>query len=120
MIAVSNDVAVVTPSTDLDAAAAELLREALAEAVRDHHHVIVDLHAAPTIDSAGLSLLVRFYNEAKARGGTFSLAAPSRYVVTVLHTMKLHQVFTLYPDVEAALLVRQLDPEPSAAAGPVQ
>jgi anti-anti-sigma factor len=103
MIAVRNDVAVVTPSTDLDTAAVELLREALTEAVQHHRHVVVDLHAAPTIDSAGLSLLVRAYNEAKSHGGTLSLAAPSRYVVTVLHTMKLHQVFPQYPDVEAAL-----------------
>ncbi|MBL7259743.1 STAS domain-containing protein [Paractinoplanes lichenicola] len=103
MIAVRNDVAVVTPSHDLDAGAGDLLREVLTEAVREHLHVIVDMHAAPTIDSTGLSLLVRAYNEAKARGGTLSLAAPSRYVVTVLHTMKLHHVFTLYPDVDAAL-----------------
>ncbi|GID32825.1 STAS domain-containing protein [Paractinoplanes brasiliensis] len=120
MIGVRNDVAVVTPSHDLDAAASELLREALADAVRDHRHVIVDMHAAPTIDSAGLSLLVRAYNDAKARGGTLSLAAPSRYVVTVLHTMKLHQIFAVYPDVDAALLVRQLETETSASAGPIQ
>jgi anti-sigma B factor antagonist len=99
----ATDTAVVTPLSDLDADAVELLRESLAEAVRDHRHVIVDLHAAPTIDSAGLSMLVRAYNEAKSHGGTLSLAAPSRYVVTVLHTMKLHQVFPLYEDVGAAL-----------------
>ncbi|WP_250005627.1 STAS domain-containing protein [Actinoplanes sp. M2I2] len=97
------DTAVVTPLSDLDAAAVELLRESLTEAVRDHRYVVVDLHAAPTIDSAGLSMLVRAYNEAKGNGGTLALAAPSRYVVTVLHTMKLHQVFPLYPDVDAAL-----------------
>jgi anti-anti-sigma factor len=119
MIAVRNDVAVVTPSHDLVADAGDLLREALAEAVHDHLHVIVDMHAAPTIDSTGLSVLVRAYNEAKARGGTLSLAAPSRYVVTVLHTMKLHQVFALYPDVDSALVARQLEPEAGAPAGPV-
>jgi anti-anti-sigma factor len=99
----ATDTAVVTPLSDLDADAVELLRESLAEAVRDHRHVIVDLHAAPTIDSAGLSMLVRAFNDAKSHGGTLALAAPSRYVVTVLHTMKLHQVFPLYEDVEAAL-----------------
>jgi len=103
------DTAVVTPLTDVDAAAAELLREALASAVRDHRHVIVDMHAAGTIDSAGLSLLVRAHREAKSRGGTLSLAAPSRYVVTVLHTMHLHQVFALYPDLEAALTADAVD-----------
>jgi anti-sigma B factor antagonist len=105
MTVVSNDTdtVVVTPLTDIDAAAADLLREALAEAVSRHRHVVVDLHAAGHIDSAGLSLLVRAYNDAKGRGGTLSLAAPSRYVVTVLHTMKLHQVFPMYPDVDTAL-----------------
>ncbi|MBU2664161.1 STAS domain-containing protein [Actinoplanes bogorensis] len=103
MTAVHQDVAVVTPSADLDADAVETMRESLTVAVRDHRHVIVDLHAAPTIDSAGLSLLVRALNEAKAHGGTLTLAAPSRYVVTVLHTMKLHPVFPMYPDLDAAL-----------------
>ena len=105
MTVVSNDTdtAVVTPLTDIDADAADLLREALAEAVGAHRHVVVDLHAAQHIDSAGLSLLVRAFNDAKGRGGRLSLAAPSRYVVTVLHTMKLHQVFPLFPDVETAV-----------------
>ncbi|GAB2621745.1 hypothetical protein Aab01nite_77350 [Paractinoplanes abujensis] len=119
MIAVRHDVAVVTPSHDLVAESGDLLREALAVAVHDHRHVIVDMSAAPTIDSSGLSVLVRAHNDAKARGGTLSLAAPSRYVVTVLHTMKLHPVFPLYPDVDAALLVRQLEAETGAPAGPV-
>ena len=102
-IRLDGDTAVVTPLSDFDEAAAELLREVLTEAVRDHRHVVVDMHAAETIDSAGLSLLVRTHNDAKSRGGTLSLAAPSRYIVTVLHTMRLHTVFALYPDVDTAL-----------------
>ncbi len=95
------DVTVVTPLTDLDATAAEALTMVLGSS----HTVLVDLHAAGVIDSAGLSLLVRAHQQAKQNGGALLLAAPSRYVRTVLHTMRLDGVFETYPDTGQALEV---------------
>ncbi len=70
---------------------------------------VLDLHAVHLIDSAGLGLLVRAHHEAKHRGGSLSLVAPSRYVRTVLHTMRLDTVFHTYPDEQAAF--RALRPD---------
>lgn len=103
------DAVVVTPLGDIDAAFVETLRDGLTAAVSTSRHVVLDLHAAHLIDSAGLGLLVRANQEAKHRGGSLCLVAPSRYVLTVLHTMRLDTVFPTYPDEEAAFRALRLD-----------
>jgi anti-sigma B factor antagonist len=97
------DTVVITPLTDVDAEATAVLREALHEALNTHRHVLVDLRAAEVIDSAGLGLLVRAHQHAKHRGGTLTLAAPSRYVRTVLHTMRLERLFDIAENATAVL-----------------
>lgn len=109
------DAVVVTPLGDIDAGFAETLRDGLTIALDTGRHVVLDLHAVHLIDSAGLSLVVRIHQEAKHRGGSLRLAAPSRYVQTVLHTMRLDTVFTGYPDREAALQAVRLDSSCPAA-----
>ncbi|MEU4214145.1 STAS domain-containing protein [Actinoplanes sp. NPDC026623] len=97
------DVTAITPLADLDAALAERLRDDLMRAAARHRHVVVDLHAAHFIDSAALGLLVRARQEAKQHGATFDLVAPSRFVRTVLHTMRLDSVFRTFPDLRSAV-----------------
>ncbi|MBO3744145.1 STAS domain-containing protein [Actinoplanes flavus] len=96
-------IVVITPLTDVDAEATVVLRKALEQALDTHRHVLVDLHAAEVIDSAGLGLLVRAHQHAKRRGGTLTLAAPSRYLRTVLHTMRLEGVFDIAENATAVL-----------------
>ena len=93
----SLDAVVVRPLTDLDREAAEELRPDLMSAAGEGRAVVVDLHAVHLIDSAGLGLLVRAHQEAKQNGGRLALVAPSRFVLTVLHTMRLDGMFTIYP-----------------------
>ncbi|MEV6305394.1 STAS domain-containing protein [Actinoplanes sp. NPDC051861] len=87
------DRVVLSPLADLADDVAEALRPALMSAAAAGRHVVVDLHAVHTIEPAALSLLVRAHREARQHGGTVSLAAPSRFVQTVLHTMRLDGVF---------------------------
>jgi anti-sigma B factor antagonist len=94
---------VITPMGDLDADAAAVLRHELMTAAEHGGHVIVDLHAVHLIDSPALGLLVRAHRRTKEQHGTFALAAPSRFVRTVLHTMRLDTAFTTYDDLETAL-----------------
>jgi anti-sigma B factor antagonist len=97
------DTVVITPLTDVDAEASAVLREALEQALEAHRHVVMDMHAAEVIDSAGLGMLVRVHQHAKQRSGTLTLAAPSRYVRTVLHTMRLEGVFGIAENTGAIL-----------------
>ncbi|MGY0005933.1 STAS domain-containing protein [Micromonospora sp. I033] len=75
---------------------AEWVRRALAEAVVVGDRVLVDLAGIEVIDSAGLGLLVRAHQEARRDGRRLCLVAPSRFVRTVLHTMRLDGVFAVF------------------------
>lgn len=57
-----------------------------------------------TIDPAGLAALVRGHCDAKQRRRALCLAAPSRFVLTALRTMRLHAVLPLFTDRRMALL----------------
>ncbi|WP_430788617.1 STAS domain-containing protein [Actinoplanes sp. G11-F43] len=94
---------VVVLRADLDLHRVDHVRPALMDAADSGRDVIVDMRDAGVIDSAGLGLLVRAYRCAKRRGAGLSLVAPSRFVVTVLHTMHLDGMFPTFPDEEAAL-----------------
>ncbi|WP_374102576.1 STAS domain-containing protein [Micromonospora sp. D93] len=66
-------------------------------------HVVVDLSRVHIIDSTGLGLLVRAHREARERGVTLCLAAPSRFIRTVLHTMRLDGAFPIFDSRDDAL-----------------
>jgi anti-sigma B factor antagonist len=94
---------VVTPLADLGQQMADTLRPALMSAAATGRHVVVDLRSAELIDPAGLGLLVRAHREARQHSGALHLVAPSRFVRTVLHTMRLDSVFPIFIDVSTAL-----------------
>ncbi|WP_067510466.1 STAS domain-containing protein [Actinoplanes sp. TFC3] len=79
------------------------LRRELHSAVDTHSHVVVDLAEVPTLDDAMLGQLVRAHRNARRRGGMVCLAAPSRVVITVLHTMHVDGLFPMFDDCGAAL-----------------
>jgi anti-anti-sigma factor len=90
-------------SGDVDIDVVDELRVALEAAVAARAHVVVDLAGAGTIDSVGLGTLVRARQAARQRDGNLVLAAPSRFVLTVLRTMRLHTAFPAYETVPEAL-----------------
>lgn len=85
---------------------AEPVRRALSESLAVDSQVLVDLSEVTTIDSVGLGLLVRAHQEARREQRTLCLVAPSRFVLTVLHTMRLEQAFTIFPTRAAAFRQR--------------
>ncbi|TBL34160.1 anti-sigma factor antagonist [Verrucosispora sp. SN26_14.1] len=79
------------------------LRVALRQAVDVHGTIVVNLDGVQVIDSAGLGLLVRAHREVRERDGRLCLAAPSRFIRTVLHTMKLDGVFPIFESLDEAV-----------------
>jgi anti-anti-sigma factor len=69
---------------DVDDDVVPALRSTLDSAVALRPFVIVDLTMAGAITSPGLGTLVRARNAVRRRGGELLLAAPSRFVQTVL------------------------------------
>jgi len=98
---------------NLDATTAPDLRDALSWAVDQHNGIVVDLAATPRVDPAGLGVLIRAHGRAKHRGSKICLVAPSRFVLTVLHTMHVDGVFPIFDDAVTAL--RWLHAETAAA-----
>ncbi|MFE0588913.1 STAS domain-containing protein [Micromonospora echinospora] len=94
---------VLTPSGDIEVLVADVLREALAAALSGDRDVVLDLCRVGMLDSTGLGLLVRAHREARQQGRSFCLVAPSRFVLTVLHTMRLESVFLVFDHRSQAL-----------------
>jgi anti-sigma B factor antagonist len=97
------DAAVVRIRSDIDMTVADPLRRALTDAVDRYGNVVLDLADAPTLDSAGLGALVRAHKHARHADAVLCFAGPSRYVVTVLHTMKVDGLFPTFDDCPTAL-----------------
>ncbi|RLP93277.1 anti-sigma factor antagonist [Micromonospora sp. BL4] len=93
--------AVAAGEVDLDNG--DSLRAALCHAEDLGGHVVVDLTRVPHIDSTDLGLLVRAHRDARDRGVTLCLAAPSRFIRTVLHTMRLDRAFPIFESRDEAL-----------------
>lgn len=86
-----------------DAGPAERVRRALAEAIDTGDLVLVDLTELEVVDPAGLGLLVRAHQEARQRSAVLCLVGPTRFVRTVLHTMRLDDLFPIFESRAAAL-----------------
>jgi anti-sigma B factor antagonist len=104
---------------NLDARMAPDLRDALGWAVDRHSGIVVDLAGAPRVDPAGLGVLIRAHGRAKQRGGVLCLVAPSRFVLTVLHTMHVDGVFPIFDDCVTALRWVRAEAAASASAASV-
>lgn len=95
--------AIVTVRGDVDIDLAAELRACLAEAIARRRRVVLNFAEVAVIDSVGLGVLVRAHRDARRLGGALCLVAASRFVVTVLHTMRLDAIFALFDDCEQAL-----------------
>ena len=88
---------------DIDVEVVPELRTALESAVAARPQVVVDLARVRVIDAAGLGVLVRARQAARRRNGDLLLASPSRFVRTVLRTMRLHTAFRTFDTVQQAM-----------------
>jgi anti-anti-sigma factor len=113
------DSALIRAHGNLDAAMAPDLRDALCWAVDRHSAVVVDLAGSARVDPAGLGVLIRAHGRARQRGGVICLVAPSRFVLTVLHTMHVDGVFPIFDDCMTALRWVRAEAAASAAAAGV-
>ncbi|TAN49815.1 MAG: anti-sigma factor antagonist [Methylococcaceae bacterium] len=67
------------------------------------HELIVDLSAVHFIDSSGLGALLSGYKNANLRQGSLILTGLQPRVQSMFELTRLHRVFDIYPDLEAAL-----------------
>ena len=96
-------VKVLHPEGHLEAANGSRLAEEGREVLNSGRHLVLDLSEVGFCDSAGLSSLVSLFKHSGEVGREFVLAAPRANLVSLLELTRLHRVFSIADDVEAAL-----------------
>ncbi|WP_199440901.1 STAS domain-containing protein [Umezawaea beigongshangensis] len=94
---------VVRVAGEVDATSADRLAEALTRAIAKFDVVVADLGAVTFLGSAGLAVLVKVHNEARARGGALRVVATTPAVLVVLSATLLHNVLSVHGSVPEAL-----------------
>lgn len=103
VVSEGGDAAVVQVRVAIDVSVADQLRAEIAGAADRCGHVVLDLSDVPTVDPTGLGMLVRARQRARQNDCLVCLVAPSRFVVTVLHTMRVDRIFPVFDDCPSAL-----------------
>lgn len=65
--------------------------------------LILDLHAVQFVDSSGLSVLVSTLKAVQSHNGRVVLLSPSDSVRSLIELTRLHQVFEIFEDRDAAI-----------------
>jgi anti-anti-sigma factor len=65
--------------------------------------VVIDLADCSMLSSLAIATIIEFYRGVRDRGGVVRLACPSAIVQSVMHTMRLEQLFRTYGSVAEAL-----------------
>jgi anti-anti-sigma factor len=83
---------------------ATVLLSKVSEILLRTQQVVIDLSGVESIDGAGLGELVAVLNYAKARGCMVKLAAPNRWVYSLLNLTKLTSLFEIHSTLGEAIL----------------
>ncbi|MEV4536585.1 STAS domain-containing protein [Asanoa sp. NPDC049518] len=112
-------IVVVAARGDIELGSAEELRMLLTMAIGAGQPVVLDLDGVNLVDAAALGVMVRARQTAKQLEVPLCLAAPSRFLLTVLHTMRLRRAFPIFASRAAAVgaLARTAPPEATGSAG---
>lgn len=102
-IAPSADRYVVTLRGEVDLHVGDGLWAHLDELIQSGVLVVLDTAAVAFIDSIGIRVLLQARGAASRRDATFCLASPSPYIVQVLKTAGVLELFNVFPDTDAAL-----------------
>ena len=101
---VSDGVGVVTVRGQADLHTAPELREAITQEIeRGVASLVVDLSAATFIDSMTLGVLLGAVKRLRPLGGSVSVVCADPHIRRIFEITLLDRVFTLYPDLHAAL-----------------
>lgn len=102
-ISEQDECVVVALDGDVDLDRAPEVRGTLLECVGRGRDVLVDLSRVAYIDSSGIASLVEALQLAAKNGTALALIAVSAEALKVFKLARLDKVFSIYPDLDAAL-----------------
>jgi anti-sigma B factor antagonist len=95
---------IISISGDIDLESSPKLREFLKpKAAQKTLRLLLDFTGVNYIDSSGLATLIEYFQSVQGSGGKLALASLSPRVKNVFEIVRLEQIFSLYPDIPAAL-----------------
>ncbi|QYJ98979.1 STAS domain-containing protein [Shewanella alkalitolerans] len=97
-----NAAMVVLPSQVIMSQTATLRMAIIRQLESGSHRLVMDLSQVEYIDSSGLSILISVLKKAKQLGGDVVLLSPTPGVRALIELTRLHQIFTLFENREAA------------------
>ncbi|MFJ2717813.1 STAS domain-containing protein [Streptomyces sp. NPDC087437] len=106
------DVALLTVEGYLDVDTATELQAHLANQL--HHgrrHFLLELSAVPFMDSSGMNIILRVYQEARERAGSVHIIAPAPAVLRILDLTGVSITVPVSRTVEEALALVDRQPE---------
>ncbi len=90
-------------SVEIDIGNAEEFKNLSLQKIGDHKAVILDATLVEFFDSAGMGVLLALHKKVLENGGKFVIAAMSAPILEVFQMIGFDTIFTLYPDVPAAI-----------------
>lgn len=95
---------VVALTGDIDLESSPKLRDFLKpKSTQKTPKLVLDFSGVNYIDSSGLATLIEYFQAAQGYGGKMALASLSPRVKNVFEIVRLEQIFSLHPDVPAAV-----------------
>jgi anti-anti-sigma factor len=91
-------------------------RENVKALLTSNPRIVLHLEEVVDLDSGGMGILVGLLTSAHAQGSDVRLSAPSRKVTEVLRTTKLHTVFDIFPNSDAAVASYGSEAEAASSA----
>ncbi|MCA8988288.1 MAG: STAS domain-containing protein [Planctomycetaceae bacterium] len=98
------EILVMSLSGKLDNSSADFFFNCLEGEIDDgYHYIVVDCEELEFISSLGIGMLLRIQSRLSHRGGVVKLASVHGIVATVLHSVRLDQLFNMYGSVDEAV-----------------
>ncbi len=95
---------IISLTGDIDLESSPKLRDFLKpKATQKTSRLLLDFTGVNYIDSSGLATLIEYFQAVQGSGGKLALACLSPRVKNVFEIVRLEQIFSLYPDIPAAL-----------------
>lgn len=92
------------PFERIDAGNAPMLKRDLAALWEEHDKVVFEMSKVHFIDSSGLGVMLSCLRELNAKDGDLKLAGMTKSVRSLFGLVRMHRVFEILVNVEAAIL----------------
>lgn len=91
------------PTENLDAGNVKAFRESIQSITESHEILLLDMSGLNFVDSSGLGALLSCLRTMNSKKGQLRLFGMSKPVKALFELVRMHRIFTIYPNREEAL-----------------